>query len=77
VRFEREAKSLAALNHPNIATLYGMEESAGQHFLVMELVPGVTLEELLEGPGRPEGRPLQSEQTILRVVTDWEALIRK
>ena len=37
-RFEREAKVLASLNHPNIAALYGMEEAEGRHFLVMELV---------------------------------------
>ena len=44
-RFEREAKLLAALNHPCIATLYGFEESEGTPFLVMELVEGETLAE--------------------------------
>ena len=42
-RFEREAKLFASLNHANIAALYGMEESGGQDFLVMELVEGQTL----------------------------------
>jgi serine/threonine protein kinase len=42
-RFQREARLLASLNHPNIATIYGMEESEGVHCLVMELVPGETL----------------------------------
>jgi serine/threonine protein kinase len=42
-RFEREAKLLAALNHPNIAALYGLEQADGRHFLVMELVEGDTL----------------------------------
>ncbi len=44
-RFEREAKVLASLNHPNIAQIYGLEESSGVRALVMELVPGETLAE--------------------------------
>ena len=39
-RFQREAKTLASLNHPNIAAIYGLEESAGMTALVMELVEG-------------------------------------
>ena len=42
-RFEREAHVLASLNHPNIAAIYGLEESDGVRFLVLELVPGQTL----------------------------------
>jgi serine/threonine protein kinase len=42
-RFQHEAKMLASLNHPNIATIHGLEESNGMHYLVMELVPGETL----------------------------------
>jgi serine/threonine-protein kinase len=50
-RFEREARVLAALNHPNIAAIYGLEESQGIRFLVMELVEGETLADLLKrGP---------------------------
>jgi eukaryotic-like serine/threonine-protein kinase len=44
-RFEREAQFLAALNHPNIAGIYGLEDSAGISALVMELVEGPTLSE--------------------------------
>ena len=44
-RFEREAKVLASLNHPNIAAIYGIEESAGKTFLVLELAEGETLQE--------------------------------
>src|SRR6202171_5238100 len=43
-RFEREAKILASLNHPNIAQIYGIEESSAGRALVMELVPGETLQ---------------------------------
>jgi len=42
-RFEREAKVLASLNHPNIAIIHGLEDSNGAHALVMELVEGPTL----------------------------------
>jgi serine/threonine protein kinase/Flp pilus assembly protein TadD len=44
-RFRREAHLLAALNHPNITTIYGLEHSEGALYLVMELVPGETLAE--------------------------------
>ena len=47
-RFEREAKLLASLNHPNIAAIYGLEEDNGTRFLVLELVEGDTLAERLK-----------------------------
>jgi serine/threonine-protein kinase len=50
-RFDREARTLAALNHPNIAQIYGVEKGAGQTALVMELVEGPTLaDRLKQGP---------------------------
>ena len=50
-RFEREAKTLALLNHPNIAHIYGLEDSAGVSALVMELVEGPTLaDRIVKGP---------------------------
>jgi len=50
-RFEREAKLLASLNHPNIAAIYGLEEFSGTRFLVLEFVDGETLaDRLIRGP---------------------------
>src|SRR3990172_8483905 len=50
-RFSREAQVLASLNHPNIASIHGLEESEGKRALVMELVEGETLQERLKrGP---------------------------
>jgi dipeptidyl aminopeptidase/acylaminoacyl peptidase len=54
VRFEREAQLLASLNHPNIAGIYGIEESSGVPALILELVEGPTLADMLAVPG---GRP--------------------
>jgi serine/threonine protein kinase/WD40 repeat protein len=50
-RFEREAKTVAALNHPNIVTLHSVEEADGIHFITMELVEGQTLAEMLPRKG--------------------------
>src|ERR1700694_4041088 len=50
-RFQREAEVLAALNHPNIAHIHGLEKSGGMTALVMELVDGPTLaDRIAEGP---------------------------
>ncbi len=50
-RFQREAKLLASLNHPNIATIHGLEQADGKQFLVMELVEGDTLaDQIKKGP---------------------------
>ncbi len=53
LRFEREARMLAALNHPAVAAIYGLEEADGQKFIVMELVPGETLSEKLSSGALP------------------------
>src|SRR6476469_5762293 len=50
-RFHREAQVLASLNHPNIAAIYGFEDSGATHALVLELVEGPTLaDRIAEGP---------------------------
>src|SRR5262249_7863384 len=47
-RFQREAHVLAALNHPHIGAIYGLDEAHGQQFLVLELVDGETLADRLK-----------------------------
>src|SRR5215203_6901063 len=56
MRFHREAKAAAALNHPNIVTLYSAEEIDGIHFFTMELVDGRPLGELIPAEGFPADR---------------------
>ena len=48
-RFQREAKAIAALNHPNIVHVYSVEEADGVHFITMELVEGKTLRKQMGG----------------------------
>src|SRR5271169_3871314 len=67
-RFQREAKMLASLNHPNIATIHGLEQSGGTSFLVMELVSGETLAEHVKAG------PLPIEEALKIAVQIAEAL---
>ncbi len=52
-RFAREARAIAALSHPNIVTVFTIEEAGGQHFITMELVEGRTLSALIPKKGLP------------------------
>ena len=58
VRFEREARAVAAVAHPNICALYGYGETEGRPFMVLEYLPGGSLEERLA-----PGQPLPDDQT--------------
>lgn len=68
-RFQREAKMLAALNHPNIATIHGLEQSNSTNYLVMELVAGETLAERIKRDGA-----LPMEEALKIAVQIAEAL---
>ena len=72
-RFEREARLLASLNHPNICGIYGIEESNGIRFLILELVDGPTLADTLARPSSVDatgGLPLDRVRAIARQITD-------
>src|SRR5258705_2388089 len=69
-RFEREAKVLASLNHPNIAHIYGIEDSGGVSALVMELVEGQTLAELLWAGAGPRGLSLDEALPIAKQIAE-------
>ena len=74
-RFEREARMLASLNHPNIAAIHGIEESNGVRALVMELVEGETLEAKINGEGsalprEPKGLHCQDALPIARQIAE-------
>ena len=65
-RFKREAHVLASLNHPNVASIYGLEEADGVHCLVLELVEGPTLAERIQ-----EGAvPLDESLNIAKQIAD-------
>jgi serine/threonine protein kinase len=66
VRFEREAKALAALNHPNIATVYGLEQVDAKYVLVMELLEGESLRERLADGALPYRKVAEIGAAIAR-----------
>ena len=52
-RFRREARAVAALNHPHIVTIHSVEDADGVHFLTMEVVEGQSLDRLIPKAGLP------------------------
>ena len=67
-RFAREAELLAALNHPNIAAIYGVEENAGTTALILELVEGSTLADRLAAGAIPMGEALAIARQIIQAL---------
>jgi len=63
-RFRRESRALAALNHPNIVTIYSFEQEGDTGFLTMELVNGKSLETLIDARGMPLDRVTQLGTTV-------------
>ena len=63
-RFRREARALAALNHPHIVTVYSVEHIDGIHFLTMELVTGRSLDRIIAGKPLPPDRVLDIGRTV-------------
>src|SRR5438105_15107319 len=68
-RFEREARLLAALNHPHIGAIYGFEEAEGVHALVLELIEGETLAERIAAR-RDSGLGILESLAIARQIAD-------
>jgi serine/threonine protein kinase/sugar lactone lactonase YvrE len=73
-RFEREARTLASVQHPNIASLYGFDQDGDRHFLVMELVEGLDLSQrIAQGPVPRE----EAQRIALGIATGLEAAHEK
>ena len=68
VRFEREARLLASLNHPNITGIHGLEDSGGTRFLVLELIEGDTLAERLRRGSIPADESLKLALQIAHAI---------
>src|SRR5262249_12123795 len=72
-RFEREARTLSALDHPNICTVYGVEEYQGHPIIAMQWLQGETLRERIEGAAAGQG-PVSPEELVRTGSAILEAL---
>ena len=68
-RFQREARAVAALNHPHIVTLHSVEEADGVHFLTMELVSGRSLDGLIPKSGLPVERIVEIASALAEALS--------
>ncbi len=80
-RFQREAKVLASLNHPNIAAIYDLEESGNSPALVLEYVEGPTLAEMISpspspSPGLRPSSPPEGERATRKRLFLWKRRFR-
>ncbi len=67
-RFRREAQAVAALSHPNIVTIFSIEEAPEGHFMTMELVDGKGLDEVITGDGMSAERMLEISEPLIRAL---------
>ena len=67
-RFRREAQAVAALNHPNIVTIYSIEHEGTLHFIAMELIEGKSLDKIITGDGLSAARVVEIAVPLSRAL---------